>query len=239
MLIFWRLILGHLLSDFTFQSNYINSWKRRSLLGMLVHCGMHSLFYVFLTWSYLTDVWVRNRYFQLRGWTCIFLITLFHFIEDEWRVYNVRRYQSQDNTLYFLWDQVIHYVCLFVFLPIGMFDQRRGWFPEKWPVVLSLVIGATHFCGVFVSFLEKDFYASELPDFDEQYLAMAERLVLVCCILFPGAWWWLFLAAGWIANMAYMRRRRVVDFSWFSFYLGGGIAALCGLLGRMIWYSGS
>jgi hypothetical protein len=75
-----------------------------------------------------------------------------------------------------------------------------------------------------------------LPEFDEQFLAMMERFVLFCCLVFPGAWWWLILSAGWIAIMAHLRRRRIVDFSWFSFYVGGGIAAACGLLARAIWY---
>jgi hypothetical protein len=197
---------------------------------------MHPFFYVMLTWNYLPDVWVRGRHFQLHGWTCIALITLCHIIEDQWRARTVRRHPSYDNTLYFLWDQTIHCLCLFVFCP-GIFDQSRGWFPEKWPVVLCLLIGATHACGIFVAFLEKDFFTSMLPEFDEQSLAMMERFVLVCCLVFPGAWWWLLLSAGWIANMAYLRRSRVVDFSWFSFYVGGGIAAACGLLARTIWYA--
>ena len=46
MVIFWRLLLGHLLADFTFQSNFINAWKRKSIWGMLGHCAMHPIAYV-------------------------------------------------------------------------------------------------------------------------------------------------------------------------------------------------
>src|SRR5258708_1140857 len=126
MLIFWRLFLGHLLADFTFQFNFIHSWKLHSSWRIIIHSTLHPFFYTCLTWNYLDDVWVHSRYLWLRGWMCILLITLFHFLEDAWRVNNVRQYPSHDNTLYFLWDQAIHCLCLFIFLPIGMFDQAQG-----------------------------------------------------------------------------------------------------------------
>ena len=42
--IFWRLMFGHLLADFTFQTNFINRWKRTSFYGLLFHCLMHPFF---------------------------------------------------------------------------------------------------------------------------------------------------------------------------------------------------
>ena len=238
MLIFWRLLLGHLLADFTFQLNAINAWKRRSVWGMLVHVGMHPVFYAALTWPYLGQDWIRIGRVGLPGWACIAAITALHFVEDQWRVFHVRRYQARDNTLYFLWDQFIHWLCLFVFLPVGLLDAAQGWFPERWAPVLCLIVGATNFCGILIYFIEKDFYDSTFPEFDEKYMAMAERLVIVCCLLFPGAGWWLVLAAAWLGVMAYLRRSRIVDFSWFSYYFGGAFAVASGLAARLIWYAG-
>src|SRR5579859_7744602 len=108
MLIFWRLLLGHLLADFTFQFNAINAWKRRNIWGMLVHCAMHPFFYILLTWKNLGEIWVSVLGIQLSGWACVALITLLHFTEDQSRVGHIRKHRSRDNTIYFLVDQLIH-----------------------------------------------------------------------------------------------------------------------------------
>ena len=251
MLIFWRLLLGHLLADFTFQFNSINAWKRRSIWGMLLHVAMHPILYVALTYPYLGQSWVHlgslgvptptgvaRTSIGIPGWACILIITLLHFAEDQWRVALVRKHRKKDTTIYFLWDQIIHWICLFAFVPIGLFDASQGWFPEKWTPILCLVIAATSFCGILIYFIEKDFYDSTFPEFDEKYMAMAERLVIVCCLLFPGTGWWLVLATAWIGVMAYLRRRHIVDFTWFSFFFGGGFAVVSGLAARFIWYAG-
>ena len=237
MTIFWRLLLGHLLADFTFQSNLINAWKRRSIWGMLAHCVMHPIAYVILTYPFLNQFWVNTTYVQLQGWTCILLIFILHFLEDEWRVFTIFKFKTPDNSLYFFWDQVIHYACIFMFFPVGLIDPLSGgFFPEKWPVLACLLIGVTHFTTVSVYFVEKDLFSGYFPGFDEKYLTMAERAVLALCFLLPG-WWWLLLAGAWVGNMVYLRKKRLVDFSWVSFYLGGSLAVACGIGARLIYYS--
>ena len=235
MLIFWRLVLGHLLADFTFQSNFINSWKRRSLAGMLVHCGMHPLAYVCLAYPYLSQYWVQSSAVRLNGWACVVLIFLLHFLEDEWRVFSVFRTRAADNTLYFLWDQVFHYTSIFVFLPIGLSDTSDGWFPERWAVLACLFVVVTHFTTILVFFLEKDLWGTEFPDFDEKYITMAGRVVLCLCLMLPGLLS-IWTTAAWIAVAVYLRRRRVIEYSWFSLSIGGALGALCGLAARAVYY---
>ncbi|MBI4051953.1 MAG: DUF3307 domain-containing protein [Elusimicrobia bacterium] len=236
MVIFWRLILGHLLADFTFQTNLINSWKRKSVWGMLVHCAMHPFFYILLTYPYLNQFWVYTKYVQLQGWTCILLIFVLHFLEDQWRVYTIQKFRTPDNTLYLIWDQVIHYACIFLFFPLSLLDSNGTIIPEKWTVLGCLFIGATHFTTVMIYFLEKDFLTGSFPEFDEKYLAIAERLVLALFFLLPGTWW-VFFALLWIGHMYYLRSKRIVDFSWFSFYVGVSAAVVFGVLARLVYYS--
>ena len=233
MLILWRLVLGHLLADFTFQSNFINAWKRKSIWGMLAHCAMHPVAYIALTYPYLNDIWVNTRWVRLEGWTCILLIFFLHFIEDEWRVFTIfSKFKLADNFLYFAWDQVIHFAVIFMFFPLG---DAAVWVPERWTVLACLFITVTHFSTVFIYFLEKDLFAGYFPDFDEKYLTMAERLVLSLCFLLPG-WWFILVVAVWLGIMAYLRHKRLMDFSWFSFYVGGALAALCGWGARLVYF---
>lgn len=235
MLIFWRLMLGHLLADFTLQTDLINAWKRRSTWGMLVHCAMHPILYAALTFPYLNDYWVQTQWIDLKGWTCVFILFVLHFIEDEWRVFMIRKLQFTDNTLFFLWDQLVHYACIFILFPIGLFDLSQGWIPEKWTVLACLFVMVTHYSTVVVYFIEKDLYGASFPDFDEKYMGMAGRMVLALCFLLPGPWW-LILSAAWLGVVFYLRARQLIDFTWFSLYAGSFLGVLCGVGARAVYY---
>lgn len=238
MEILWRLTLGHLLADFTFQTNYINSWKRRSLSGLLVHCGMHPLFYLVLCWPYLGETWVQTSRFALGGWACLGIIFVAHFVEDWWRVFAINHHGMPDNTLFFLWDQVIHYAVIVAVAPMAAREAGvHGFFPEKWPVLACLFVLTTHANTVLVYFVEKDLHGTQYPGDDEKYLAMAERLVLALCFLFPSAAGAALLAAAWLGVMLWLRRRRLFDLTTFSFYAGSLTAGLCGLAARFVYYS--
>lgn len=236
MLIFWRLMLGHLLADFTFQTDFINRWKRGSLWGMLAHCAAHPVAYAALTWPYLSETWIRLPYGHLNGWACVFIVFAAHFIEDQWRVFTIFKYGTPDNTLYFLWDQIIHYAVIFAVIPVGLVNPQVKLIPELWPVMGCLFVLVTHATTVLVYFVEKDLHDRLFPGFEEKYITIAERLVLVLCFLIPGHAWPL-LALLWLSIMHHVRSRRYLDLSWFSFYLGGAVTVLCGIAARLIYYS--
>ncbi|MDE2489451.1 MAG: DUF3307 domain-containing protein [Elusimicrobia bacterium] len=237
MEIFWRLMFGHLLADFTFQTNFINRWKRTSFAGLLVHCLMHPLFYVALCWPFLRETWVSNAFFRLNGWECIGLVFLTHLLEDWWRVYTIHKYGMPDNTVFFVWDQVIHYSVIFAVVPLAAASAARaGFFPEKWPILGCLFVLVTHATTVLIYFLEKDMHGAEYPGFDEKHLAMAERLVLALCFLLPSAAGAAVVAALWLGVMSFLRRRRLFDLTAFTFYMGAALAVLCGLAARVVYY---
>ncbi|MBI5631406.1 MAG: DUF3307 domain-containing protein [Elusimicrobia bacterium] len=235
MTIFWRLLFGHLLADFTFQTDLINRWKRSSLWGMLIHCATHPLCYAALAYPYLNEVWVDLPFLSLRGWACILIVFAAHFLEDQWRVFTIFKYNTPDNTLYFLWDQIIHYAVIFAVIPMGLKSAGFALIPEKWPILGCLFVLTTHAATVLVYFIEKDIQFRAFPGLQEKCATMLERLVLSLCFLVPSQAF-LLLALGWIAFMHFVRAKRLLDLSWVSFYLGGSIAALCGLAGRMIYY---
>lgn len=236
--ILWRLLFGHLLADFTFQTNFINRWKRESLAGLLVHCGMHPLFYVILCWPFLGEAWIDTRAVKLSGWACIAVVFVAHFLEDWWRVHAIKRFGMPDNTAFFFWDQIIHYAVIFAVVPIAARSAAvEGFFPERWPVLGCLFVLATHACTVLLYFVEKDLYGAGFPGDEEKYLAMAERLVLALCILFPTPGGAIALSAAWLGVMFFLRRRRLFDLSGFTFYVGTALAVFCGVAARALYYS--
>jgi hypothetical protein len=235
MLIFWRLMLGHLLADFTFQTNFINRWKRSSIWGMIAHCAMHPVVYAVLTWPYLADPWIAVGPLSVPGWACILLIFVGHFAEDQWRVFTIFKYKTPDNFLYFAWDQIIHYAVIFAVIPLGLRNSGGSLVPEAWPVLGCLFVIVTHATTVIVYFVEKDAHGRGYPDSQEKYLSMIERLVLALAFLLPGGAW--LLAFGWAGVMYRVRAKRYLDLSWYSFYIGGVLAALCGLAARIVYYA--
>lgn len=236
MVIFWRLLFGHLVADFTLQTNFINRWKRSSVWGMVAHCATHPLVYLVLTWPFLKDTWLTMGPVKLTGWVCIVVIFVAHFVEDYWRVFTIFKYNTPDNTLYFLWDQIVHYAVIFLVVPIGFQNPTGGLMPEKWPILGCLFVLITHACTVLVYFIEKDLYDRLYPGVEEKYLTMAERVVLALIMLVPGNAWPL-LALGWLAFMHTIRSKRILDLSWFSFWLGSAVTLVCGVAARVIYYA--
>jgi hypothetical protein len=236
MTIFWRLIFGHYLSDFTLQSNFINRWKRSSFWGMVVHCATHPVICAIATWPYLNDVWLDLKIARFTGWACLLIVFIGHFAEDYWRVFTIFEYQTPDNTLYFVWDQIVHYAVIFAVAPLTFAATRIAWMPEKWPVWGALFVLTTHASTVFIYYVEKDLYGREYPHDREKYIGIVERLVLASCLLIPGHFWPL-LALAWIAVMHTARQSRKVQLSWPSFYIGALAAILCGFAARMIYYA--
>src|SRR5437764_150955 len=107
MEIFFRLLFGHLLADFTFQTNFLADWKRREFAGLLVHVAIHPLCYIALTWPYLGETWRIYGPISLNGWGCVVLASLVHFLEDWFRVTVIARGWN-DNTFFYFWDQAVH-----------------------------------------------------------------------------------------------------------------------------------
>ena len=252
--------MGHLIGDFTLQTNYIANWKRRNLIGMLAHCGIHPVLYSLILWNYMGQVWLKVGPLALTGWVCVVIIFVTHFMEDQWRVSSVIRKEGRDNTFFYIWDQVIHYVILFSVSPaidgaVGKFgvisypaitgtvalDEALGmgfWerfltvtHPEPWVFGVIFFVLVTHFTTVSIYFLEKDIFGREFPNDREKYISMAERLAVGAAFLLPGTWG-IFLAAAWILYAIVQKLKKNHPATWVHLILSNLAAVLCGFFIR-------
>jgi len=225
MEILCRLLFGHLLADFTFQSNFVADWKRRSMAGLLVHVGTHPACYIPLLWPYLGDVWVQAAGFALNGWTCIVIATVLHFVEDYFRVTMVNK-GWPDNTLFYAWDQAVHIAILFMLSPLKSQPVLT-----QWPILGICFVAVTHFATVTVYFIEKEIDGSEYPETNEKYISILQRLVAWMAFFLPSPWWYLVLLfiLFTFARHVWMRR---LEFTWTSVILGNVMAVVCGLIAR-------
>src|ERR1700687_1215424 len=147
MQIFWRLVLAHFIADFTLQTNKVASWKRTSRTGMLVHILTHPVVSYALTWPFLSQSWVDTHWIQLNGWMCVALITLFHWMEDEWRVLSIQETGRPRRPGFFLWEQVVHITMILALSPTLTETKVDAW---VLPVLCITLLA--HFVSVLVYF---------------------------------------------------------------------------------------
>ena len=225
MAIFWRLILAHFVADFTLQTNKVATWKRETHAGMMVHILTHPLVMYVLTWPYLSQVWVDTRWIQLNGWVCVALITLFHWLEDEWRVWSIQETGSPDSTGFFLWDQVVHLTMILAFSPTMTATDV-----EPWVLPVLCVILLAHFVSVIVYFIENDLWGHSEVMGNKKYRFIGERLIGASLFLLPGP---LFLLAfGWLGWIAYLTYYKSQERTWVHLVVGNTAVVLLGLLAR-------
>jgi hypothetical protein len=223
--IFYRLLFGHLLADFTLQTNFIADWKRRKFLGLLVHVILHPICYVALTFPYINETWATWGGVALSGWLCVAIATIAHFLEDWFRVTMVQR-GWPDNTLFYAWDQAIHLVVLWFLSPVATQPL-----PHPWPILGCLFVMVTHCATVTVWFIEKDIYGRDYPATEEKYISMLQRLVVWLAFFLPAPWWYLVLVTILVLYGRHVWTRRL-EFSWSSVLMGNILAIGCGLIAR-------
>jgi len=241
MIVLWRLILGHLIADFLLQTREFVAWKRKSVWGLVAHSLVHLVIYTLLVFPYLNDVWVQIINVDIVGWQALLLITTFHFLIDYGRGYKlndkIKRESKKGQSLYFLFDQFLHFMVIFIFFPIKITTEKISIFPEVWVLVLIFLILSTYFTTYLVHFAESDLFGdTDIPSFDEKYLTMSHRIILYLLFLFPGYFWIVFVAI-WLLLSIMAKHQRLIDISNFSFYVSILLTFGFGMITRMIIYN--
>ncbi len=145
MLIFWRLVLAHFIADFTLQTNKVAQWKRVSRWGMVVHVLCHPLMYLLFCWNYLPWPWVRWHGLALNGWTCIVLIVLLHWLEDEARVWCIpSTWNARQPRPSCFGIRPSTWAFLLAFAPL-----LNGTHIEPWVLIAISAVLLAHFTSVF------------------------------------------------------------------------------------------
>lgn len=234
MIIFWRLLLAHLLADFTLQFDIVNRLKRKSIYGMILHCTTHLVVSIALIYNYLGEVWIDWGFLKITGWWVMLIILVFHFIVDELRIYAMKRLKVKDNTICFLVDQLLHVFVLFMVSPIYNFN---GIFfgNEKWIIIIATFVIITHVTTVLIYFVEKDLAEVTFPQFDEKYFLIFERMVL-WGFFFAGGYWWIPFMLAWVFQIFYIKSKRIIDLSYANIIISVLVTSVFGLMARIVYY---
>ncbi len=222
MFLFWRLILAHLLADFTLQTNKIAEVKSKNIFGVMVHTLIFFMLSLFLYNNFLENNWIY-----------IVVIALSHFFIDTMRIVVIKKYRKKDSVLFFIVDQILHISIIFLvwkfFLVLSAPLMR-----ERWVIVLALYIIATHFTTIFIYYL-KNFDETSIKG-KEKYYGIAERTIIFFCLLLPGFWKMLFPLV-WMGRffLAKTRIKEQLDYSRENIIVGSGMAIIVGIIARIVY----
>ena len=266
MEIFWRLVFGHLIADFTLQTNFIAKWKRKNIWGVVVHSLIHPLIYTLLLMHYLSAVWMQIGRVSLHGYTCLLIIFTLHFIEDEWRVLSVQKKSTADNTFFYVWDQSIHYLTLFIFSPAlasVLSHFTLFYFPEipdilhpihlpsldVFEMFFYIVEGNNQpwiFIGILsvivTHFATVTIYFLEKEKLGAKFPAPLEKYLAMGerAVVFLGflipGKWGILIAGIWLGKILWGKLRQHSTLSWIHLGVGYGLSIVCGILGRILLY---
>ncbi len=234
MAIFWRLLLSHLLADFTLQFDIVNKLKRKYVWGMGVHCLTHFAVSAALTYRFLGDAWFSLGAVKVNGWAALAIMLALHFLIDEVRVYSTKRMGFRDGTVSLIMDQALHLYVLFMISPI-IVPAGNFFMTEKWVGLTAIFVLVTHVTTVLIYFVEKDLSGRDFPSFDEKYFLIFERVVL-WSFFFAAGWWWLPFAAAWVVQLFYIRGKRIMDLSLTNIFLSLALTSVLGLWTRYIYF---
>ncbi|MGB2579964.1 hypothetical protein AAIR98_001883 [Elusimicrobium simillimum] len=235
MIVFWRLILAMMLTDFVLQPNKFYQWKADSHKGRAAHVLVFVLLALALTWQYLGLTWFSLAGISIKGYAAITVITLLHYIIDKMFEKNVLHAVRLTRFQKLVLHHLLMLLTVFVFSPDV--DLTEGWnlFPERWVSFLVGLIAVTRMMTLAIFAYEIDKNLLDLTAPNETYITTLQRAVLYMLCLIPGSLWLLFVPA-WFLMSIYASKKRILDLSPFNLYVGSAFAVLIGVIARAAIY---
>jgi len=229
MIIFYQLLLAHLIADFPLQFNEIFKLKVKSKWGMLLHSAMIGIIAVVFLLPYIFSIWM---------WTGIIILIGFHFIIDYTRVIFTRK-TNLDNLGMFLLDQFLHLmvICLITLILILIpahkieLDKSISGVLENKVLILTVsgFLAAGYFGAILIHYLKKMFMKSYTSQaLSTKRYGIIERLVVMALILMPGLLF-LFIPTVLITRMA-ISKVKEEEYGLFDTIVSTTIAVIFGLI---------
>ena len=230
MSLFLKLVLGHLLGDFTLQTNRIFYIKIKYKWGTLLHSSIVGLASLVFSFAYLGNLDVV---------VSIIILTMFHALQDRAKIgYNAD--VAKDNIWTFLLDQVVHVgaiglVCFIARNAKPNIVLQPAWLNayynnDKLFLILIWLVIVSYSGVIFLEYLKKDFAGAQhhikIPGLRLKYISMLER-VLIAMAVYMGGWYWLFVPAAFVPSTILCYRGRMIPIDLVSSW---SFALLAGLL---------
>jgi len=236
MLVFWRLFLALLVTDFIFQAEKFTGLKMRRATAEFIHLSVFFILACAFNYRYLDAVWFSVGPVSLSGIPSLILFSAAHYALDALFETPEDFSSVLPRTAKVIWHKIMLFWALLIISPDVGLSEGRNLFPE--PVLIA-------FCGLFlvtgytssvICSYEEDACIIKKQSRDEIYFTALHRAVMYGLCLMPGFSWILFCAI-WFVLSWYAATRRFFDISNFNLYYGGAFALICGALVRLIIYA--
>lgn len=201
-MVFYQLLLAHLIADFPLQFNEIFKLKVKSKWGVLLHGTIAGVISALLLYHYVFYSWM---------WLAIITLIGSHFIIDYIRVVFTKK-TNRDNLWMFLLDQFLHLVVVWLIslwissLPLPSLEILQTRLDNK-AILLTLsgFITAGYGSAIVIHYLKKML----VKNYTDQALStkrygIIERFLVMALILLPGLFF-LFIPIVIITRMAISR----------------------------------
>ncbi len=174
MILFFKLLFVHLLTEYPFQTNKIFEWKSKHLGGVALHVSIYLGLALAISWP----EW------QTVNSLVLFILgtALIHLMIDELKNIYIRR-TKRDDIYAFLVDQILHVLTLmllFSFYPLGQLkaiSQSTALINEAGLIFACGIILSTFTASIFIYYIRKTFFTARLK-YERDYLRMFWRLAL-------------------------------------------------------------
>ena len=150
---FYYLLLGHLLGDFTFQTNKIAENKSRNLKWILLH-----------TLIVTSIMLIISIPFGSRLMFLVLLNGIAHFLIDYYKsLINAKK--SVLSFIYFLIDQTLHLLMIYIISLINVDEYSTLPFDKRTIIILITLVFIISFSAVFIQYFLKVFFPKNSNNF--------------------------------------------------------------------------
>ncbi len=187
MIVFWHLLLAHLLADFTFHTDYIYRKKiTNPFKGLSVHGFVYMVCLLVCCLPYLEMKWFTLAGVSFNGVETIFLLTFIHMLSDYIDVSDNHDVIGMNALMFICW-QIIEISVLFIVAPFMLTDKAGiSFWILKFVIILNGLIISAHALMVLIHLFTKDFVHTNYPTFDERYVSMIYRAGLYMSLVLPS-----------------------------------------------------
>jgi len=171
---FYYLLLGHLLGDFTFQTNKIAKNKSRNLKWILIHS-------VIVT----AIMFILALPFGLSLLKLVLLNGFLHFLIDFYKA-KLNPTNPFIALLYFILDQALHIAIIYIIAKINVDTNIMLPFSQEKILLLLAIVFVLSFSAIFVQFILKLLFPSHNKDFfshNERGIGNSVRLLTFLTLL--------------------------------------------------------
>jgi hypothetical protein len=230
MVLFWRLLLAHLIADFPLQTDAVFAIKKGRAWGLLLHSTLFGLTAILLAGPFLR-IWAV--------WGSLVLLWLFHSAIDKAKLALVGS-GRKDHLVYFLLDQVLHIgtvalVCLF----LNRIPQVSAIASSIRPIKISIAYVVSVWVSPLFCFYARTAFSPQKIDFQRQQsvlwrtIGYVERLMMTA-VAASGGRLFLILPLVLLPRIGLSIFTQQSKFSSWELILGSIIAFAAGLWVRTL-----